>query len=147
MDNKIVKVIYTDGEEKELKDWKTPQELKSEFGYSIDWEANRHYKRQFLKFEEDVLLSLDDDSVRSYAKYNLDLKDEGENDCDCKDKDVSDFEDEELTAELIRRNMLGYVNVNIISIDLFTRFSRIITVADNQELEAIISELEKKYNI
>jgi hypothetical protein len=37
--------------------------------------------------------------------------------------------------------------VNIISIDLFTRFSRLITVADNQELETIIWDLEKKYNI
>jgi hypothetical protein len=38
-------------------------------------------------------------------------------------------------------------NVNIISIDLFTRFSRVITKAENQELETIISELEKKYNL
>ena len=48
-------------------------------------------------------------------------------------------------AELSRRKLFGYTNVNIISVDLFTRFSRLITVARNQELETIIMELEKKY--
>jgi hypothetical protein len=147
MDKKIVKVIYTDGGQIEVKDWKTPEQLKSEFSYGMDWKANHHYDRQFKDIERDVLWGLDDSIVKDYAKDHLDLKDEDENECDCDDKDVSDYEDNELMAELSRRNLFGYANVNIISIDLFTRFSRVITVADNQELETIIWDLEKKYNI
>jgi hypothetical protein len=151
MDKKIVKVVYDNGEEKSIESEKIKSREQIKDGLPIgekqDWRVNRVYDRQFKDFERDVLWALDDDMVKDYAKDHLDLKDENENDCDCKDKDVSDFEDNELMAELSRRNLLGYANVNIISIDLFTRFSRVITKADNQELETIISELEKKYNL
>lgn len=147
MDKKIVKAIYNDGTEISVKDLKTLEQIKKDYNYDRDWKYVRHYERQFYTIERDVLWGLDEDLVKEYAKDHLDLKDEDENDCDCDDKDVSDFEDEELMAELVRRNILGYINVNIISIDLFTRFSRVITIADNQELETIISELEKKYNL
>jgi hypothetical protein len=147
MEKKIVKVIYTDGEQDEVKDWKTIEEIKTEFDYDSYWKANRHFERQFYKIEKDILWNLYDDNVSDYAKDQLDLKDEDENDCDCDEKDVSDFEDDEIMAELSRRKLFGYTNVNIITVDLFTRFSRLITVADNQELETIILDLEKKYNI
>ena len=91
--------------------------------------------------------NLYDDNVKDYAKDHLDLKDEDDNDCDCDDKDVSDFEDDEIMSELQRRKLFGYTNVNIITVDLFTRFSRIITVADNKDLETIILDLEKKYSL
>jgi glucan phosphorylase len=149
MDKRIIKVIYDNGEEKVVGDYKSKEQIKQDkpIGEKEDWRVNRTYNRQFKDFEREILWELDDDMVKDYAKDHLDLKDENENDCDCQDKDVSDFEDEELMAELSRRNLLGYANVNIISIDLFTRFSRVITKADNQELETIISELEKKYNL
>jgi len=147
MDKKIVKVIYNDGTDISVKDLKTLEQIKKEYDYDRDWKYIRHYERQFYAIEKDVLWTLENDLVTDYAKDNLDLKDEDENDCDCEEKDVSDFEDDELMAELSRRNLLGYANVNIISIDLFTRFSRVITVADSQELETIISELEKKYRL
>jgi DNA integrity scanning protein DisA with diadenylate cyclase activity len=113
----------------------------------MDWKANRHYERQFYKIERDVLWNLDEEAIKDYAKDHLDLKDEDDNDCDCDDKDISDFENDELMSEISRRKLLGYSNVNIVSIDLFTRFSRVITVAHSQDLETIISELEKKYNL
>jgi predicted DNA-binding antitoxin AbrB/MazE fold protein len=151
MDKKIVKVVYDNGEIKliEKKNLKSREQIKDALiiGEKQDWRVERAYDRQFKELERDVLWGLDEDLVKEYAKDHLDLKDEDENDCDCHDKDVSDFEDDELMAELSRRNLLGYANVNIISIDLFTRFSRVITVADNQELETIISELEKKHNL
>jgi hypothetical protein len=147
MEKKIVKVIYTDGEQDEVKDWKTIEEIKTVFYYDADWKANRHFERQFYKIEKDILWNLYDDNVKDYAKDHLDLKDEDDNDCDCDEKDVSDFEDDEIMSELQRRKLFGYTNVNIITVDLFTRFSRIITVADNQELETIILDLEKKYNL
>ena len=147
MEKKIVKVIYTDGEQDEVKDWKTIEEIKIEFNYDADWKANRHFERQFYIIEKDILWNLYDDNVTAYAKDYLDLKDEDENDCDCDEKDVSDFEDNEIMAELSRRKLFGYTNVNIITVDLFTRFSRLITVADNQELETIILDLEKKYSL
>lgn len=147
MDKKIVKVIYTDGEESSVESWRTPNELKKDFSYDMDWKANRHYERQFYRIERDILWNLDDETVKDYAKDHLDLKDEDDNDCDCIEKDVSDFENDELISEISRRKLLGYSNVNIVSIDLFTRFSRVITVAHSQDLETIISELEKKYNL
>ena len=147
MDKQIVKVIYNDGEEETVKSWRTAAELKKEFNYDADWKAERHFERQFKEIGRAVLWNIDDEVVADYAKDHLDLKDEDDNDCDCEDKDISDFEDDELMAELSSRKLFGYSNVNIISIDLFTRFSRLITVAHNQELEAIISELEKKYNL
>jgi hypothetical protein len=151
MDKKIVKVVYDNGEIKliEKKNIKSREQIKDALiiGEKQDWRVERAYDRQFKELERDVLWGLDEDLVKEYAKDHLDLKDEDENDCDCHDKDVSDFEDDELMAELSGRNLLGYANVNIISIDLFTRFSRVITVADNQELETIISELEKKHNL
>ena len=151
MDKKIVKVVYDNGEIKliEKKNLKSREQITDALiiGEKQDWRVERAYDRQFKELERDVLWGLDEDLVKEYAKDHLDLKDEDENDCDCHDKDVSDFEDDELMAELSRRNLLGYANVNIISIDLFTRFSRVITVADNQELETIISELEKKHNL
>jgi hypothetical protein len=151
MDKKIIKVVYDNGEEKfiESENFKSREQIQEALpiGEKQDWRVNRTYDRQFQELERDILWVLDDETVKDYAKDHLDLKDEDENDCDCDDKDVSDFEDDELMAELSRRNLLGYANVNIISIDLFTRFSRIITVAPFQELETIISELEKKYNL
>ena len=151
MDKKIVKVVYDNGEEILIESEKIKSRQQIQDGLPIgekqDWKVNRAYERQFKEIERDVLWGLDEDMVKDYAKDHLYLKDEDENDCDCHDKDVSDFEDDELMAELSRRNLLGYTNVNIISIDLFTRFSRVITVAENQELEVIVSELEKKYNL
>jgi hypothetical protein len=151
MDKKIVKVVYDNGEIKlvEKEKIKSREQIKDALpiGEKQDWRVNRAYDRQFQELERAVLWELDEDIVKEYAKDHLDLKDEDDNDCDCDDKDVSDFEDEELMAELSSRNLFGYTNVNIISIDLFTRFSRVITVGDNNELEIIISELEKKYNL
>ncbi len=147
MGKKIIKAIYNDGTDISVKDLKTLEQIKKDYVYDKEWKYVRHYERQFYAIEKGVLWTLENDLVTDYAKDHLDLKDKDENDCDCQDKDVSDFEDDELIAELSRRNLLGYANVNIISIDLFTRFSRVITVADNQELETIISELEKKYNV
>ena len=151
MDKKIAKVVYDNGEIKSVdrKKIKSKEKIKDALpiGEKQDWRVNRVYDRQFKELEKEVLWGLDEDLVKEYAKDHLNLKDEDENDCDCHDKDASDFEDDELMTELSRRNLLGYANVNIISIDLFTRFSRVITVADNQELETIISELEKKYNL
>ena len=151
MDKKIVKVVYDNAEIKliEKKNLKSTEQITDALiiGEKQYWRVERAYDRKFKELERDVLWGLDEDLVKEYAKDHLDLKDEDENDCDCHDKDVSDFEDDELMAELSRRNLLGYANVNIISIDLFTRFSRVITVADNQELETIISELEKKHNL
>ena len=147
MSKKIVKAIYDDGTEISVKDLKTLEQIKKDYVYDKEHKYICHYERQFQGFERDILKELNDETVKEYAKDHLDLKDEDENDCDCKDKDISDFEDEELMAELLGRNLLGYANADIISIDLFTRFSRVITKANNQELETIISELETKYKL
>jgi hypothetical protein len=149
MDKRIVKVIYDNGEEKVVGDYKSKEQIKQDkpIGEKEDWRVNRTYNRQFKNFEREILWELDDDMVTDYAKDHLDLKDEDENDCDCEETDICDFEDDELFSELARRNHLGYGNMNIITTNLFERLSRIIGVADNLELENIISELEKKHNL
>lgn len=151
MNKKIVKVVYDNGEEKfiESEKFKSKEQIQEDLpiGEKQDSRVGWIYNRQFKDFERDVLCALDEEVVKDYAKDHLDLKDEDENDCDCSDTDISDFKNDELMTELSRRSLLGYTNVNIISIDLFTRFSRVITVAPFQELETIISELEKKYRL
>lgn len=147
MAKKIIKVIYSDETEDSVKDLKTIEEIQKEFNYDKDWKTYNHYERQFQDIEKSILWNIDDDVVSEYAKDYLDLKDEDENDCDCDETDISDFEDSELIAELSSRNLFGFTNVSIVSIDLFTRFSRVITIGNNAELETIISDLEKKYNL
>lgn len=147
MSKNIVKVVYDDETEVSVKDFKTLELIKKDYVYDKEWQYVRHYERQFTEIVNSILEGLDDDLVKEYAKDNLDLKDENENDCDCEDIGVSDFKDNELMAELSSRNLFGYTNVNIISTDHFTRLSRLITVADYRELEIIISDLEKKYNL
>jgi hypothetical protein len=151
MDKNIVKVVYDNGEIKlvEKEKIKSKEQIKDALpiGEKQDWRVNRNYKKQFQELERAVLWELDDDMVTEYAKDHLDLKDEDENDCDCEEKDISDFEDDELFSELAKRNHLGYGNTNIITINIFERLSRIIGVADNLELEKIISELEQKHNL
>jgi hypothetical protein len=151
MDKKIVKVVYDNGEIKlvEKEKIKSKEQIKDALpiGEKQDWRVNRVYDRQFKELEKAVLWELDEDLVKEYAKDHLDLKDKDENDCDCKKKDISDFEDDELFSELAKRNHLGYGNMNIINTNIFERLSRIIGVADNLELENIISELEKKHNL
>jgi hypothetical protein len=144
---KIIKVIYNDQTEDCVKDLKSLEDIKKDFEYDKDWKTYRHYERQFQELERAVLWELDDDTVREYAKDHLDLKDEDENDCDCDKTDISDFDDTELMAELSSRNLFGYKNVNIINIDLLTRFFKILTFGNNAELESVITDLEKKYNL
>jgi hypothetical protein len=152
MDKKIVKVVYDNKEEKSIESEKikSREQIKNALpiGEKQDWRVNRVYDRQFKELERAVLWELDDEMVKEYAKDHLYLKEEDENDCDCDDKkDISDFEDDELLAEIAIRNNLGYANLNIVTIDLFDRFTRLIGVADNLELENIIIELEKKHNL
>jgi hypothetical protein len=152
MHNRITKVVYDNGEIKlvEKEKIKSKKQIKEALpiGEKQDWRVNRVYDRQFKELERGVLWGLDEDMVKEYAKDHLYLKEEDENDCDCNDeKDISDFEDDELLAEIAIRNNLGYANVNIVTIDLFDRFTRLVGVADNLELENIIIELEKKHNL
>ena len=152
MHKRITKVVYDNGEENciEANNIKSKEEILQylPIGKKQDWRVDRVYDKQFKKLERDVLWALDDEMVKDYAKTHLDLKEEDENDCNCDDeKDISDFEDDELLAEIAIRNNLGYANVNIVTIDLFDRFTRLVGVADNLELENIIIELEKKHNL
>ena len=147
MDKKIIKVIYDDETEISVQDLKTLEQIKKDYTYDKEWKFIRHYNRQFQTIEKDVLWSLEDDFVKEYAKDYLALKNEDDNDCDCEDKTILDYEDNELVSELARRNLFGYDRINIISIDLFTRFSRIMTIVSSQELESVITELENKHNL
>lgn len=145
MDRKIVKIIFTDGEEESVESWRTPEELKKDFNYTAKQQAIRHYERQFKELERAILQNIDENIVSEYAKDYLDLVDDGE--CDCNETHIMDFEDNQLMNEVSRRKLLGFADVNIVTIDLFERFSRVLGVANVQELEVIISDLERKHNL
>lgn len=145
MKKKIVQVVFNDGEEESVESWRTPEELKKDFSYATKQEANRHYNRQFKEFEGVILQNIDNDVIKRYAKDYLDFVEDEE--CDCEETDIMDFEDNELMNEVSRRKLLGFADVNIVTIDLFERFSRVLGVANVQELEATVSELERKHNL
>ena len=128
-------MFTTTEKKKSIDKYKSRLEIKKDLpiGQRQDFRVQQCYDRQFKSLDRYVLWGLDDEIVKDYAKDHLDLKDEDENDCDC--KDISDFEDNELMAEISSRNFFGYANSNIISVDLFTRISRIINFASNQDLE------------
>lgn len=147
MVKKIVKVVFDDQTELTIGEHKTIEQIKTDQTHDKQWKEERHYQRQFITLERAILRNLDDDTVRRYAKDDLDLVEQGNCDCDCEEKDISDFEDNEIMAELVSRNILGQANPDIITTDLFIRFSKVLTVADVQELEALISELETKHGL
>ena len=147
MVKKIVKVVFDDQTELTVGEHKTIEQIKTDYTYDKDWKVTRHYKRQFQTLERIILGNVEDDTVKDYAKDYLDLVEQGDCDCDCEEKDISDFEDNEIVAELVSRNILGQTNANIITIDLFTRFSKVLNFADAQELDSIITELELKYKL
>jgi len=136
---KIVKVIYDDGSEKEIKNI-VPLAVSED---RKDFLTNRRrYERQFLSFEDDILSDLDQDNIEDYAETNFDLVRED----DVEEKDLSDFDDEEIMEEVRNRKLLGNNN-SIISEQFITRFSKIMEKESQILLDNLLTEFESKLNI
>ena len=146
MKNKIIKVIYHDGTKDSVIEALTFEQIKNKYQGKTSYEITRFYERQFISFERRLLENISDPIIKDYAINNFDLVEEEKEECNC--NDISDYEDFELISELARRNVFGYSKTDIITIDLFERFSSVLTKAvDNQEIEDIITNLEIKYNL
>lgn len=137
---KIVKVIFDDGTEitpnREIKPIREAEEGESK------WKVLREYERQFLSFEDKILESLDQDNLEDYATSNFELTKED----DIEEKDISDFRDEEIMAEVRDRKLLGGDN-SIISEQFITRFSKIIEKENQILLDSLLTEFENKLNL
>jgi hypothetical protein len=144
MNPKIIKAIFDNGDIIELKDF-TPitQEDYKDWRKRYDWES------QFENFEKQILENLDEDCIKDYAKDFLDLIDE--DDCECKDDncdcdDISEVSDLELINEVFSR-IVKQRNTDIITCDLFYRFTKILQCADKFEIEKMLFEQEQKHKI
>lgn len=137
--NRIVKVIYQDGTEKELQNILPliVNEDKSE-----QWRNQNKYNRQFKRFEEDILDDLDQDTVEDYAENNFDFIKED----DVEDKKIEDYDDDEIMDEVRSRKLLGNNN-SIISGQFIIRFSKIMEKESQILLDNLLTEFENKLNL
>ena len=144
MTPRITKVILDNGDVLELGSVNpiTPEDYK-------DWRLRYNYEKQFEEFEKQILENLDEDTIKDYAKDWLDLIDE--DDCDCKDNDcdcddISEVSDLELIKEVYSR-ITKQRTADIISADLFFRFTKVLQFADKFEIDRILLEQEQKLKI
>jgi hypothetical protein len=144
MTPKITKVILDNGDVLELGSVNpiTLEDYK-------DWRLRYNYEKQFQEFEKQILENLDEDTIKDYAKDWLDLIDE--DDCDCKDNDcdcddISEVSDLELIKEVYSR-ITKQRTADIITADLFFRFTKVLQFADKFEIDRILLEQEQKLKI
>jgi len=144
MNPKIIKVIFDNDETLEVGEI-IPI---SQEDYK-DWKKRNIWERQFTKFETEILENLDEDSIRDYAKDSLDLIDEDDYDCkndDCDCDDISEVSDLELIKEVYSR-ITKQRSADIITTDLFFRFTKVLQFADKFEMDKILLEQEQKLKI
>lgn len=144
MTPKIVKVIFDNGDILELGNINsiTSEDYK-------DWRKRNIWEKQFEEFEKQILENLDEDTIKDYAKDWLDLIDE--DDCDCKDTDcdcddISEVSDLDLIKEVYSR-ITKQRTADIITADLFFRFTKVLQFADKFEIDNILLEQEQKLKI
>jgi hypothetical protein len=143
MNPKIIKAILDNGDILELGNVNpiTSEDYR-------DWKKRRVWEKQFEEFEEKILENLLEDNIEKYAKNHLNLIDEDDcddcDDCDC--DDLSDATNFELISEIHRR-MSNQKTIDIVSSDLFLRFSNLLSKADFYEIDSLITQLESKNKI
>lgn len=143
MKNQIVKVIYLNGEEKEFKSEIKP--LAETTKETPKWKARYEYLRQFKEFEETILKSLNNDTVKSYAEWTFDLVEDHEDDDEDDEKGIDEFSDSELLEELKCRKL--HINHSILTEDFLPRFLKIIEKENSILLDNLLTEFEKKLNL
>ena len=140
---KIVKIIYANGNEKEVGKI-IPLEILENDNNNERYQKRRSYERQFKDFEENILNDLDPDAIEAYAEWNLNLVKED----DVVDKDISDFDDDELLKEAKYRKLsLSLLGSSIITEKFMVRFEKIIEAENALILEKTLTEFESKLNL
>jgi len=138
---KIVKIIYSDESFFELPPIK-PLEVYISGDPKGNNKKRRDYDRQFLKMDDEIIPNLCADNLEEYACNEFDLTKED----DIEEKQIEDFQDDEIMEEIRNRKLLGNYN-SIISEQFLTRFSKIMEKESQILLENLLTEFEIKLNI
>lgn len=135
----IIKVIFDDDTELSIKEIKP---LEKSDDKHENYRLRNSYNRQFTDFEKEILEEIDEDVIRDYAEWNLDLVSED----DIDEKAINDFTDEEILEEINDRKLFG-VKTSIVSSDFIERFCKIMSKESEILLDSILSDLESKLKI
>ena len=140
---KIVKIIYANGDEKEVGEI-IPLEILENDNINERHQKRRSYERQFKDFEENILNDLDCDTIEAYAEWNFDLVKED----DVIEQTIDDFDDDELLKEAKYRKLsLSLLGSSIITEKFMVRFEKIIEAENALILEKTLTEFESKLNL
>lgn len=71
-----------------------------------------YHSEETKNFNKLILKHLDDDDIRDYAEDVLDLVEEEE--CECEDADLNDFQTEDIIWELEQRGLIVFRTQSII---------------------------------
>ena len=102
------------------------------------------YQRQYRDFEESILNLIDENILENYAENYTELMREDDFECDCENKELYDFEDDEIEMEFFDRNSIGIqtYNISIIQADFIKRIFRIMAKKTNLEMEVLLTKIE-----
>lgn len=130
---KIVKVIFEDGESLSYQERSLADFNNNKWRHSIQ---HRFFEEKIL--DNHILLDLED-----YAKESFNLISEDEQ------KDLSDYDNDEIEFEMERRNLGRSVfkNENINNESFIDRFVNIVDRGNDFEIDNILEMLEKNYKI
>jgi len=142
MKTQIVKIVYIDGTESEVKEF-SPLLINTEESPRDKNIKERIWKRQFRDLEEEILDNLNEDTVESFAADHLSMI--GEYDHECESTHLDECCDEELLNELKSRRLLP-IN-NIITEDFLERFIKIAEKENSILLDNLLTEFEQKLNL
>jgi len=137
--NKIIKVIYEDGSFSEIKNINPLEKSEDK---KEQWLNRRMYNRQFVSFEEEILDSLDENTIEDYATERFDLIKED----DVEEKDIDDFSDDEILQEVRDRKLLGK-NSSVLSESFIIRFSKIMEKENQILIDTLLTEFETKLSL
>lgn len=137
--NKIVKIIYEDGSFSEIKNINPLEKSEDK---KEQWLNRRMYNRQFVSFEEEILDSLDENTIEDYAVERFDLIKED----DVEEKDIDDFTDDEILQEVRDRKLLGK-NSSVLSESFIIRFSKIMEKENQILIDTLLTEFETKLSL
>lgn len=143
----IIKFILKTGEEVELGHIKPKEDFKESYisrGEEKTYINTSKYQKQFYKFENKILKELHNDIVEDYAKFEFDLIEQDDCECNEDDKNISDFDDEEISEEFYHRNGL---KLSLISKNHLDRFIKIINTCNTKEIEKFLIAQEIKNNL
>ncbi|GAQ50218.1 hypothetical protein [Flavobacterium psychrophilum] len=138
---KIVKILLDNGTSREVEDIKPLFHFEEKSPENSKHLHQRAYERQFYDFENDIIGFLTESNLEDYAKDHLGLIDED----DVEEKDISDFSDTEILAEIKDRKLNK--GGNIITSNFIERFENIVKSENSILLDNLLSELENKLNL